>query len=204
MHETTKLNIEKMNEKYIIVGSTCRKKVKFEPGDLVWVHLRKDWFLELRKSKLMPRATSPFKVLEKIKNNSYKHELPPNFRVSPTFNISHLRPYLGKEDEMLPRTTSIQEGEDDEDITTNNLNSTNPSSVDRDSANRDSADQSLADIDCVSADGLSFEHLATDANGIPNRPAPLIMQGPIMIARALQLNQQVNLFICPSVQEFDN
>jgi hypothetical protein len=67
MHETTKLNIEKMNENYIIVGSTCRKKVKFEPGDLVWVHLRKDWFLELRKSKLMPRATSPFKVLEKIK-----------------------------------------------------------------------------------------------------------------------------------------
>jgi hypothetical protein len=111
---------------------------------------------------------------------------------------------LGKEDEMLPRTTSIQEGKDDEDITTNNLNSTNPSSVDRDSANRDSADQSLADIDCVSADGLSFEHLDTDANGIPNRPAPLIMQGPIMIARALQLNQQVNSFICPSVQEFDN
>jgi translation initiation factor IF-1 len=39
MHETTKLNIEKMNEKYRIAGSKGRKEVKLEPGDLVWLHL---------------------------------------------------------------------------------------------------------------------------------------------------------------------
>jgi hypothetical protein len=44
--------------------------------------------------------------------------------VSPTFNISDLRPYLG-EDEVPSRMTSIQEGEDDEDITT--LDTTTPS-----------------------------------------------------------------------------
>jgi hypothetical protein len=38
--------------------------------------------------------------------------------VSPTFNISDLRPYLGEEEEVLSRTTSNKEGEDDEDITT--------------------------------------------------------------------------------------
>jgi hypothetical protein len=42
MHETTKLNIEKMNEKYRIAGSRGRKEVKFEPRDLVWLHLRKE------------------------------------------------------------------------------------------------------------------------------------------------------------------
>jgi translation initiation factor IF-1 len=42
MHETTKLNIEKMNEKYRIAGSKGRKEVKLEPGDLVWLHLRKE------------------------------------------------------------------------------------------------------------------------------------------------------------------
>jgi translation initiation factor IF-1 len=42
MHETTKLNIEKMNEKYHIAASKGRKKVKLEPGDLVWIHLRKE------------------------------------------------------------------------------------------------------------------------------------------------------------------
>jgi hypothetical protein len=109
LHETTKLQIEKMNEKYCIVANKGRKEMKLEPGDLVWVHLR--------KSKLMPRAASPYKVLAKINDNAYTLELPPDFGVSPTFNISYLKPYMGDEDEIESRTTPIQEGEDDEDIT---------------------------------------------------------------------------------------
>jgi hypothetical protein len=35
MHEITKLNIEKMNEKYRIVASKVHKEVKLEPGHLV-------------------------------------------------------------------------------------------------------------------------------------------------------------------------
>jgi hypothetical protein len=58
-------NIEKMNEKYRIVGCKGQKEIKFEPGDLVWLHLRKDRFIELRKSKLMSHAAGPFKILEK-------------------------------------------------------------------------------------------------------------------------------------------
>jgi translation initiation factor IF-1 len=116
LHETTKLQIEKMNEKYQIAASKGRKEVKLEPGDLVWVHLRKDRFPNLRKSKLMPRAAGPFKVLEKINDNAYKLELPLEFGVSPTFNISDLKPYSGEEDELESRMTPIQDGEDDEDI----------------------------------------------------------------------------------------
>ena len=90
----------------------------FAPRDLVWLHLRKDRFPDLRKSKLMPRADGPFKVLKKINDNAYKLELPADFGVSPTFNIADLKPYLGEEDELPLRTTSFQEGEDDEDINT--------------------------------------------------------------------------------------
>jgi hypothetical protein len=72
LHETTKLQIEKMNERYQIAASKGRKEVKLEPGDLVWIHLRKDRFPDLRKSKLMPHAARPFKVLEKINDNAYK------------------------------------------------------------------------------------------------------------------------------------
>ena len=86
-------------------------------GDLVWLHLKKDRFPELRKSKLMPHAAGPYKILEKINDNAYKLELPPEFRVSPTFNIADLKPHLGEEDELESRTTPLQEGEDDEDIT---------------------------------------------------------------------------------------
>src|SRR5438105_1891808 len=75
----------------------------------------------VEKSKLMPRAADPFKVLEKINDNAYKLELPPDFGVSPTFNISDLRLYLGEEDEIPSRTTPMQEGEDDEDISTTDI-----------------------------------------------------------------------------------
>ncbi len=118
MHELTKENIERMNAKYKLAGDKGRKHVVFAPGDLVWLHLRKDRFPDLRKSKLMPRADGPFKVLEKINDNAYKLELPADFGVSPTFNIADLKPYLGEEDELPSRTTSFQEGEDDEDINT--------------------------------------------------------------------------------------
>jgi hypothetical protein len=68
----------------------------------------------------MPRAAGPYKILEKINDNAYKLELPPEFWVSPTFNIADLKPYLGEEDELESRTTPLQEGEDDEDITSIN------------------------------------------------------------------------------------
>jgi hypothetical protein len=118
MHETTKLNIEKMNEKYRIAASKGRKEVKLESGDLVWLHLRKERFSKLRKCKLMSRAAGPFKILAKFNDNAYKLELPHEFGVSPSFNISDLRPYLGEDDEIPLRMTSMQEVEDDEDINT--------------------------------------------------------------------------------------
>ena len=100
LHETTKANIERINEKYIIAGSKGRKEIKLKPGDLVWLHLKKDRFPELRKSKLMPRAAGPYEIIEKINDNTNKLELPPEFGVSPTFNIVDLKPYLEEEDEL--------------------------------------------------------------------------------------------------------
>jgi hypothetical protein len=118
LHKTTKQNIERMNAKYKLAGDKGRKELKFEPGELVWLHLRKDRFPELRKSKLLPRAAGPFKVLKKVNDNAYELELPADFGVSPTFNIADLRPYLGEEDEFESRTTQMQDWEDDEDINT--------------------------------------------------------------------------------------
>jgi hypothetical protein len=62
--------------------------------------------------------------MEKINDNAYKLELPPEFGVSPTFDISDLRSYLGEEDELESRTTPIQEEDDDDDITTMDIHNT--------------------------------------------------------------------------------
>jgi hypothetical protein len=103
LHETTKENMEHMNAKYKISGDKGRKQLDVAPGDLVWFHLRKERFPDLRKSKLMPRADGSFKVLEKSNENAYKIDLPVDFGVSPTFNIVDLKPNLGEEDELESR-----------------------------------------------------------------------------------------------------
>jgi hypothetical protein len=115
----TKENIELMNSKYKLAGDKGRKQLIFEPGELVWLHLRKDRFPALRKSKLMTWTDGPFKVLERINDNAYKLDLLVDFGVSPTFNIVDLKPYLGEDDELESRTNQMQEGQNDEDITTN-------------------------------------------------------------------------------------
>jgi hypothetical protein len=72
----------------------------------------------------MSHTDDPFNILEKINNNAYKLELPPEFGVSLTFNISNVQPYLRQEDKVLSRMTSIQEREDDDDITMSDTTTT--------------------------------------------------------------------------------
>jgi hypothetical protein len=117
LHEQIQQNIVAANAKYQIAGSKGRKLVTFEPGDMVWLHLRNDHFPALRHSKLMPRAAGPFKVLTKINDNAYVFDLPAEFGVSTSFNVADLKPYVGEDEELSSRTNSVQEGEDDANIT---------------------------------------------------------------------------------------
>jgi hypothetical protein len=45
IHEQARTNIEKMNNTYEKHAGKGHKKIVFEPGQLVWVHLRKEQFL---------------------------------------------------------------------------------------------------------------------------------------------------------------
>jgi hypothetical protein len=117
LYDQTHQNIGAANAKYQVASSKGKKHVTFEYGDMVWLLLRKDCFPTLCRSKLMPRAASPFKVLTNINENAYILDLPPEFGVSTSFNIADLKPYLGEDEELPSRTTSVQEGEDDEDTT---------------------------------------------------------------------------------------
>ena len=62
----------------------------FEPGDWVWLHMKKERFLTPRRSKLLPKRDEPFQVLERINNNAYKLDLPGEYNVSATFNVYNL------------------------------------------------------------------------------------------------------------------
>ncbi|XP_073260728.1 uncharacterized protein [Populus alba] len=76
LHEGVRLQIEKKNRLYASKANKGRKLVVFQPGDWVWVHMRKERFPNQRKSKLQPRGDGPFQVLERINDNAYKIDLP--------------------------------------------------------------------------------------------------------------------------------
>ena len=105
--------IEKSNLSYSAQANKHRRPRVFQPGDLVWIHLRKERFPAQRKTKLMPRADGPLEVLERINGNGYKVDLPGDYGVFATFNVADLSPYL--EDDYLEdlRPNSLSQGEND-------------------------------------------------------------------------------------------
>ncbi|XP_052197121.1 uncharacterized protein LOC127804307 [Diospyros lotus] len=82
-----------------------------EKANWVWVHMRKERFPAQRKSKLAPRGDGPFQVLERINDNAYKIDLPGEYNISATFNVSDLSPFDAGEDS---RTNPFEERGNDE------------------------------------------------------------------------------------------
>nr|KYP69682.1 Transposon Ty3-I Gag-Pol polyprotein [Cajanus cajan] len=115
-HEKVKSQIEKQTQMYVKYNKKGRKKVTFEVGDWVWLHLRKDRFPTQRMSKLNPRGDGPFQVLQKINDNAYILDLPSDYGFSSSFNVCDLTPFLGTNDmDNLGnlRANLSQEGGDD-------------------------------------------------------------------------------------------
>ena len=111
LHEKTQEAIEKKGKNVAATRNQSRKEVLFQPGDMVWVHLRKDKFPLLRRSKLKPRGAGPFKVLAKINDNAYSIDISiAEFGgVSNSFDVADLSPYDG-EDLGASRSTPFEGG----------------------------------------------------------------------------------------------
>jgi hypothetical protein len=115
IQEKVKLNIEKRTKQYTKKANKGRQRVAFELGDWVWLHTQNEWFPTQRKSKLLPRGDELLQVLERINDNAYKLDLPGEYNVSATFNVSDLS-LFGVGDELDLRTNPFQEKGNDEDM----------------------------------------------------------------------------------------
>ena len=119
IHVKAREHIEKRNSIYEKQANKGRKKVVFKPGDWVWIHMRKERFPTQRKSKLDARGDGPYQVLKRINDNAYIIDLPGEFGVSATFNVSDLSPFDFGTDS---RTNPFQEGGDYVSTTNNTKN----------------------------------------------------------------------------------
>ena len=89
LHERVRNQIKMYVAKY----NKGRKELVLNEGDWVWLYVRKDRFPTKRKSKLILRSDGLFQVLERINNNAYRLDLPEEYGVSNTFNITDLVPF---------------------------------------------------------------------------------------------------------------
>ncbi|XP_073526476.1 uncharacterized protein [Phyllobates terribilis] len=99
LHERTRERLESLATSVAEAKNKHRRKVILKEGDLVWVHLRKDRFPNLRTSKLSPRGDGPFQVLRVVGDNAYVIDLPEEYGVNPTFNIGDLTLFKNVDEE---------------------------------------------------------------------------------------------------------
>ena len=62
----------------------------FKLGDWVWIHSRNNKFTSRWKSKLQEKGDGSFQVLQRINYIAYKIDLPLDYGVSKTFNVTDL------------------------------------------------------------------------------------------------------------------
>ncbi|XP_071914051.1 uncharacterized protein [Coffea arabica] len=114
LHRQARANIEARTKQYLKHANKGRRRMVFEPGDWVWLHLRKERFPVQRRNKLLPRGDGPFQVVARIIDNAYKLDLPGEYNVSATFNVADLSPYLADDEVDLRTNVSHEEGNGEE------------------------------------------------------------------------------------------
>ncbi|KAG1956953.1 retrotransposable element [Pimephales promelas] len=82
-----------------------RPAPEYQIGQWVWLSTR-DLRLRLPCRKLSPRYVGPFQIIRQISPVSFRLDLPANYRISPTFHVSLLKPAGGPRGEAEGGTAS--------------------------------------------------------------------------------------------------
>ncbi|PKA46655.1 hypothetical protein AXF42_Ash021271 [Apostasia shenzhenica] len=100
LHQEISKRISLSNEAYKKLADAHKRLQEFSEGDYVMIRVRLERFPSGVVKKLQARGAGPFKILKKLGSNAYVVDLPSDFGISTTFNISDLVAY--KEPAAIP------------------------------------------------------------------------------------------------------
>lgn len=122
IHEDVRKKIEARNVKYKEATDHIRRQQLFTVGDLVWVHMWKEWSPIRTYNKLIGRKIGLCQVQQMINDNAYTIELLDHVRTSDVFNVEDLTPFkeeapvaevIDSEDDANSRASSSRLQEND-------------------------------------------------------------------------------------------
>ncbi len=89
--DSAHIHLQRAVRRHKTFADTCHSNTPtFQPGNKVWLSTR-----ELRLCqpcrKLSPRYIGPFPIQRQINEVPYRLQLPPRYRIHPSFHVSHLK-----------------------------------------------------------------------------------------------------------------
>jgi hypothetical protein len=94
-------------ENYKLQTDKHRRKVELKLGDVVLIRIRPDHFPNGVFQKLHQCQVGPFKILQRLGQNTYLLELPLDLHISLIFNVEDLTAYEGNLDDTIPKSPTI-------------------------------------------------------------------------------------------------
>lgn len=101
LHKEVHDHIEQSNAKYKSPTDKKRRPKDFQVGYLVMIYLRKSQFPMGTYNKLKQRKLGPFQIVQRFGSNAYKIQLPPDYNISPIFNVADIYSYQAPDDFTL-------------------------------------------------------------------------------------------------------
>ena len=98
-------NLVAIQERMKLYSDKHRTERSFSVGDLVFLRLqayKQKSFKHHQLKKLSPKYYGPFQILHKVREVSYRLDLPPNSKIHPTFHVSCLKAMLGQHVVSIP------------------------------------------------------------------------------------------------------